>query len=112
MVSLVLVQGVLLSDAQPLERAKVLSSAGAMVSIMAYMDLSGTMRAAVGGVEMKEVYAPLSQSHWPSKSRVQQHFQKLHGGTHLNGSGNDSNSACEHGGIGLALFFMVASEQT
>lgn len=32
------------------------------------------------------------------------------GCTHLNGSGNDSNSACEHGGIVFALFFMVPGE--
>lgn len=101
---LLLVQGMLLRNAQPLERAKVLSSAGAIVSIVALVVLRYLAR---GGVGDEEGYAPLSQSHSPSKSRVQQHFQTVHGGTHLNGSGSDSNSACEHGGLTFALFFMV-----
>jgi hypothetical protein len=31
----------------------------------------------------------------------------VHGGTHLSGSGSDSNSACEQGGTAFAFLFMV-----
>lgn len=103
---LLLVQGMVRSNAQSFEGAKVLSPAGAIVSIVALVVLRNLAR---GGVGDEDVYAPLSQSHEASKSRVQQprETREMHGSTHLNGSGSDSNSACEHGGRPFALFFMV-----
>ena len=62
-------------------------------------------------MDWDDVHARPSQSHLPSKSRVQGRFQKSPGCTHLNGSGSDSNSACEHGGVVFSLFFMVPAGQ-
>lgn len=62
-------------------------------------------------MDWDDVHARPSQSHQPSKSRVQGRFQKSPGCTHLNGSGSDSNSACEHGGVVFSLFFMVPAGQ-
>ena len=101
MLPLLVLQGMLLRNTQTLERAKVLSPVFAIVSIMA----SGTR--AVVGYEMKTFMRP-----YHNHTRLANHGCSIDakartGYTHLSGSGNDSNSACEHGGIVFALCFMV-----